>query len=175
MIPEALSVSSIAPALLLCVVASLSSQEAGPAAEAARVARLAGEWDAQVLFPGAPPVAGHASIRLLQGGSWAVEDFDADMRGAPFRGHGLFGWDARRNHYANVWVDNMESKLNTGAGQWDEATTSFILRAEMDFGGGPVTIRETWRFAGKDAFTFTLAPDTDGAEAAMTIKYTRRK
>ena len=177
MLPETLSAASfLGPALLLGVVASLAPQEApGTSADAERVARLVGEWDAQVAFPGGPPVAGRSRVRLLEGGTWAVEDFEAQMRGLPFRGHGLFGWDAQRGQYSSVWVDNMENKLTTGTGAWDEAAGAFVLRAQMDMGKGPVTMRETWRFQGKNAFTFTMSPDQDGAEAVMTITYTRRK
>jgi len=177
MIPETMSLSAVlGPTLLLCVVASLAQQGApGVSAEAARVARLAGEWDAQVMFPGAPPVAGRSRVRALEGGAWVVEDFEAEMQGGPFRGHGLFGWDRTRSQYASVWVDNMEGKLTTGSGAWDESAGAFVLRAEIDMGAGPVRMRETWRLRGKDAFTFTMAPDQDGAEAVMTIEYARKK
>ena len=177
MMAETLSVSAFAgPAVLLCLVASLAPQGApGVSADAARVARFVGDWDAQVMFPGAPPVAGRSRVRLLEGGAWVVEDFEAEMQGAPFRGHGLFGWDRTRNQYASVWVDNMEGKLTTGSGAWDESAGAFVLHAEIDMGAGPVRMRETWRLRGKDAFTFTMAPDQDGAEAVMTIEYARKK
>jgi hypothetical protein len=176
MLSETLSLSAVfGPTLLLCLVASLAPQEAAAPAEATRVARLVGEWDAQVLVPGGPPVAGRSRVRLLKGGAWVVEDFEAEMRGAPFRGHGLFGWDRTRNQFASVWVDNMEGKLTTGSGAWDEQAGAFVLRAEIDMGAGPVRMRETWRLRGKDAFTFTMAPDQDGAEAVMTIEYARKK
>ncbi len=164
----------LVPALLL-VAGSLAPQEAPVAAEAARVARFAGEWDAQVLFPGAPPVAGRARIRLLEGGAFALEDFEAEMQGQPFRGHGVFGWDRARGQYASVWVDNLDSKVTLGHGAWDEAAGAFVLRAEIDLGAGPARMRETWRFEGPDAFTFSMAPDADGAEAVMTIRYARKK
>jgi hypothetical protein len=35
-------------------------------------------------------------------------------------------------------------------------------------------MRETWRFEGQDAFTFSMAPDQEGAEAIMTIRCSRR-
>jgi hypothetical protein len=50
-----------------------------------------------------------------------------------------------------------------------------VLRAEIDMGEGPVRMREPWRLRGQDAFTFTMAPDQDGAEAVMTIEYARKK
>jgi hypothetical protein len=176
MIPETLSLSSaVGPTLLLCLVASLAPQEAAAPAESARLAALVGEWDGKVMFPGAPPVAGRSHVRALQGGTWIVEDFEAEMQGAPFRGHGLLGWDRSRNQYASVWVDSMEGKLTTGSGAWDEKAGALVLRAEIDMGAGPVRMRETWRLRGNDAFTFTMAPDRDGAEPVMTIEYARRK
>jgi len=177
MMAETLSVSAFAgPAVLLCLVASLAPQEApGVSADAARVARLVGEWDAKVMFPGGPPVAGRSHVRALQGGSWIVEDFEAEMQGAPFRGHGLLGWDRSRNQYASVWIDNMEGKLTTGSGAWDETAGAFVLRADIDMGEGPMRMRETWQLRGKDAFPFTMASDQDGAPAVMTIEYARKK
>ena len=173
MTPETLS-PLLLPALLL-LAGTLARQEPPVAAEVARLAPFAGEWDAQVSFPGAPPIAGRAHIRLLEHGSWAVEDFEAEMQGMPFRGHGLFGWDGKAGRYSSVWVDNMEGKLTLGNGAWDEKAGAFVLHADVDFGEGPQRMRETWRFEGRDAYTFTMEPDQAGAPAAMSIRYTRRK
>jgi hypothetical protein len=163
----------IVPVLLLTAQTRASRDEQREAVRT-NLARLAGDWSTEVVMSGAPPVAGQASLRLFEGGSWILEDFSADMGGQPFRGHGLLGWDAGQEACANVWVDSLDGKLTTGSGAWDEDQQAFVLRAEIDMGGGPAPVRETWRIEGPDALTFTMAPDQDGAAPAMTIRYRRR-
>jgi len=175
MLADSLSASAtLGPLLLLGLAATLAQQAPAPSPEVTLLQRFVGEWDAQVSFPGAPAIPGRSRMRLLEGGTWLVEDFEAEMRGAPFRGHGLFGWDAARKTWTSVWVDNMKGTLTTSTGAWDEQAGRFVLRADMGTAAAPMPARFTWAFEGKDAFTFTIAPEQEGAPAMMTIRYARR-
>jgi hypothetical protein len=161
------------------VVTHALAQEAGRAAapgpEAARVARMAGEWELQTSMGEGAPEAGTSSCRLMAGG-WLIEDVKSAFMGAPFEGHGVFGWDAKQGTYVSVWVDSMEPKLTQHESTWDEARQAFVTEPQMhDMGSGPTRMHNVLQILGDDAMLFTLTPDQPDAKPVLTIRYTRKR
>jgi hypothetical protein len=143
-----------------------------------------GTWDAVVKsqMPGLPAQEsrGVATMSLMSGGLWLLEDFVGSAAGSPFAGHGIYGWDPAKKKYVSTWVDNMTDHLQIGEGTYDGATktmTMVVKTRDPAQGGKEITMTQKMVRKDRDHSTFTIAkPDASGKEAVvLTVEYTRRK
>ena len=64
-----------------------------------------GTWTATMKMfvgPEMPAMPVTETNRLLPGGLWLVSEFES----GPFKGHGVFGYDATAKKHIGIWVDN---------------------------------------------------------------------
>ncbi|MCI0587314.1 MAG: DUF1579 domain-containing protein [Planctomycetes bacterium] len=155
-----------------------------PGPEHAVLAKQAGSWDAEIVMAGSPEMPGgmkskgSETCRLLQGGLWLLSDFQGEMMGMPFHGHGISGYDPEKKKTVGAWVDSMGTHLGTFEGDADptgKKQTSMMMAPGMTGEMVKHTMVHTW--IDDDTRTFKMSlPGPDGKDfEAMTITYKRRK
>ena len=163
---------------LLFATSVCSAQEfPKPGPEHARLAELAGEWDA-VMDMGGQKAKCKATYSVACNGMWVTSDFEGDLGGIPFKGHGIDGYDATKKKYTGIWVDSMSTSPLIMEGNLD-ATGKILTMSGTSAGpdGQPQKFRTTTEMSGKDKMTFKMyMGKTAGQEEhAFTVEYTRKK
>ena len=144
-----------------------------PSPAHARLARLAGRWEAdETLHPPAfGPVEATTVNRMAVGGLFLVNEYaQHDGDAVVFRGFGVYGWDPARERYSMYWVDSMGAPpAATLWGTWDDDTLTF--RREGPDGHH----RYVYVLEGDDRYVFRIESSTDGEtwSTGMTGIYTR--
>lgn len=140
--------------------------------------QMVGDWDAEVNM-GGPPSKASQTVKSMPGGMFVMGDMSADFGGMPFHGHGVWGYDQRKNKYVGLWVDNFDSSLQLQEGTYDEKTKTLTLDGEsVGMDGKPAIYHYVTKFTGKDSFDFELSvtPKAGGTTMPMgSVHYTRKK
>lgn len=95
---------------------------------AALLAQDAGTWTASCKFwfagPDADPMTSEGSEvnRKLGDSGWIISDFEAEIGGEKFRGHGVTGYDPEKKKVVGSWVDTMSPRMMSIEGDYDPAT-----------------------------------------------------
>jgi hypothetical protein len=148
------------------------------ASEHTRLHRLAGEWlGEEMVYPAGGDRGGRASshtiARLALDGFFIFTDYVEEREGAvPYRGHGVYGWDAQSGAYTMHWFDSMGSFPTTVArGRWNEAEAELAFEQRTHQGYA----RYVYRFAGVDVYLFRIESSRDGRDYRpfMEGKYKR--
>jgi hypothetical protein len=189
------STAGLAATLVLAVLPSVWAQQATGKAEAPAMSPMVqpgpehavlqhdeGTWDATVEMatgPGAPPaVSKGVETVTMAGGLFQVTDFQSEMMGQPFRGHGVTIWDTAKKQYVSTWIDNMSSGFTHGEATYDAAAKKMSGTMEgPDATGKIMNIRVVTSWPDRDTRVFMMyMKSPDGKEApGMTITYKRRK
>lgn len=155
-----------------------------PGPEHALLKQMEGTWDASIKMsgpPGAPAMdsKGTMTFKMDLGGFWLVSNFEGQMMGQKFQGHGLSGYDPLQKKYVGVWADSMAPYLLRTEGSWDKAGK---VLTEIGEGPDPETgktekMKMVTEIKDKDTMLFTMyMPGKDGKDAVMfTIHYKRKK
>jgi uncharacterized protein DUF1579 len=164
------------------LLARAQGQGPKPGPEHALLAKDEGTWDATVemMFgpPGSPATTtkGTETNRML-GGFWLVSEFESEMGGQPFRGHGVMGFDPARKRYVGTWVDSMTTSLATMEASYDPKTRTLAGFMDTTEKGKKVRMRETTerRDDGARVFSMYAPGGSKGKERlVMRITYVRR-
>ncbi len=167
-------------AVAFCGLGAIASaqepQKPGP--EHAHLKTMEGTWDT-VMDMGGQKAKGTATYKSVCGGMWIANDFESELGGVPFQGHGMDGYDQQRKKHIGYWFDSMTSAPMTMEGNYD-ADHKVLTMSGTSPGpdGKPVKFRTTTEMKGADQMTFQMfmAGASDGKEElAFTIEYTRRK
>jgi hypothetical protein len=148
-----------------------------PAAEHARLAQMEGKWDCVMDMEGQKSKCS-ATYKSICGGMWIESDFEGDLGGIKFQGHGLDGYDLAKKKYVGVWVDSMASSTLLMEGDYDEKSKKLtMVGSGPGPDGKPQKVRNVTEYKDKDHFTFKMyMVDLEGKEQlAFTIEYTRKK
>lgn len=138
---------------------------------------LAGDWDGEeTLYPSpwAPELRaaiGRFRNRIAIDGMYLVNEYEEEREGqVVFRGHGVYGWDGRRERYTMHWFDSMGVAPSETFGVWKGDTLTFTNRGEQGHG------RYTYRLLGPDRMTFSIETSRDGQtwQKMMDGEYRRR-
>lgn len=167
---------------LTALLAPLAAQGAPkPGPEHQKLAAQAGVWSAAIEMTGedGKPVqsTGTSTLSVGPGGFWLIDDFQAEIMGGPFHGHGSTGFDQGKGKYVGTWIDSWSSSIMVLEGGYDAAgkvLTMTGMAPGMD--GKPVqhTLVTTDKDANTRLFEMFL-PGPDGkAMKVMTITYTRK-
>lgn len=171
----------VAWAAVICCVAAGPSfgqdfPKPGPE-HAALKKNLEGTWDA-VMDTGGQKTKTKAVYKSICGGMWLESDFEGDLGGIPFQGHGLDGYDQTKKKHVSIWVDSMSSAPMQLEGDYNEASKTLTMTGESTGpDGSPHKVKTVTETKDKDHFTFKMfMVQADGSEQLMfTIEYTRRK
>lgn len=165
--------------VLCLVVAGLSfGQEVPkPGPEHERLKELEGNWDA-VMDMGGQKTKATAAYKSICNGMWLESNFEGDLGGMKFQGHGLDGYDQNKKKYVGIWVDSMTSAPLQFEGSYDLKTKTMTMTGTSHGpDGNPQKFKTTTETKDKDHFTFKMymVPAEGQEQLAFTIEYTRRK
>jgi hypothetical protein len=146
-----------------------------PAPELKVLQQSVGTWTADLTIMGEAS-KGKETCRFDMNGFWLVTDFEGSFMGAPFKGHGVTGFDASKKRFVGVWVDSSGSPLSIIEGTASADGKVLTQHTEgLDMTGKPARFRHITTFKDKDHRTFEvtqLLPDGK-EQAIMSIQYTR--
>lgn len=156
---------------------SVGQEPPKPGPEHERLKELVGTWDA-VMDMGGQKSKATATYKSICNGMWLESDFEGDLGGAKFQGHGLDGYDLEKKKYVGVWVDSMSSIPMQFEGSYDAKTRTMTMTGESRGPDGkPQKFKTMTETKDKDHFTFKMyMASAEGQEQlAFTIEYTRKK
>jgi hypothetical protein len=118
-----------------------------------------------------------ATYKSICSGMWLASDFEGELLGTKFQGHGLDGYDQHKKKYVGVWFDSMSSAPLHFEGDHDPKTKKTTMTGEsIGPDGKPQKFKNVTEIKDKDHFTFKMYMlDGDKEQLAFTIDYTRRK
>jgi hypothetical protein len=166
--------------IVICLFAaglSFGQDVPKPGPEHEKLKELEGDWKTVMEMAGQKS-EGKVSYKSICGGMWVSSDFQGDMGGIKFQGHGLDGYDTNKKKYVSVWVDSMGSAPLVQEGDYDPNSKLLVLTGEFAGPDGKLEkLKSTVQTKDKDHFTFKMYMlQPDGSEQqAFTIEYTRRK
>lgn len=112
-------------ALFFCGATSVVGQEMpkpGPELEVFKPD--VGTWDVEIktfLSPGGPTVTKGKETNRMLGGFWLLTDFEGNMMGLDFKGHGMYSYDAVKKQYVGTWIDSLSPQKMDMVGKHDKA------------------------------------------------------
>jgi hypothetical protein len=168
--------------ILFAFAASLKAQSPPkPGVEHQRLTAQSGVWDARIQTLGEDgkmvECKGVSRVKAGPGGLWVIDEFEADMMGAPFAGHGTTGFDPATGKHVGTWIDSWSPTVMHLEGSVDK-TGKVLTMTGMGPGpdGKPVlhTMVTTAKDDGSRVFEMST-PGPDGKPTVvMTIVYTRQ-
>lgn len=174
----------IANRLLLAVViiswgtTSFSQEPQKPGAEHAHLSAMVGTWDT-VMEMGGQKFKGAATYKSICSGMWIASDFESELAGVPYQGHGMDGYDQLKKKYIGYWFDSMTSVPMSFEGNFDDDHKVLTMTGTSPGPDGkPQKFRSTTEMHGQDRMTFQMyiVTATSGKEElAFSIEYMRRK
>ena len=156
---------------------SFAQEIAKPGPEHEKMKELEGKWDAVMEMNGQKSNC-TATYKMICGGMWLASDFEGDLGGIKFEGHGLDGYDQIKKRFVGVWVDSIESAPMNSEGNYDPATKLLTMTSETTGPDGkPQKFKTTTEKRDNDHFTFKMytVPPKGTEQLVFTIEYTRRK
>lgn len=105
---------------------------------AAWLKQNAGKWNATLkMWPqgadGEPIVFEAKETNERLGENWIIVNFEGEFGGQPFQGHGVYGFDAKRNLFVATWVDSVNGFMSQYEGKYDRAKNAVVLSGkELD-------------------------------------------
>ena len=154
-----------------------------PGVEHKRLDQMAGSWDTLTRYwaaLGAEPVEakGTSQRKWILDGRFLMEELDGGDLALPFRGVGLFGFDAFEQKHTSAWVDTMNTSILTNLGTYDKTNNvvNFTGEYKDPWTGTKKKERGVTRFLGKDKHALEIyVTEPDGKEFKMLeITYTRK-
>jgi hypothetical protein len=128
------------------------TKAAAPGPEHARLAKLAGDWDADVKMFNPDGSAGgntkgamHA--QMILGGRYLQLNYsgEMDMGGGnkmPFKGVGIGGYDNARKKYTNFWIDEMSTGFMQTEGTYEGNVLTCEGTSTDPMSGQPMKVKE---------------------------------
>lgn len=159
-------------------------EQAGtPGTEHAKLEPLVGEWNIVSKWwtePGKDPLVdkGTATHQWINGKRFVKEDYNGKWFGKPYHGMGLLGYDNAKGSYVSTWIDNANTGIMTGEGDFNTAKNELDMTSS---GYCPVTegtkeTRMVTRIINKNKHILEMYDlDPEGNEMkVMEITYTRK-
>ncbi len=148
-----------------------------PGPEHAELKKMEGKWDA-VMEMGGQKSKCTATYKSICGGMWVESDFEGDLGGLKFLGHGLDGYDLNKKKYVSVWVDSMSSAPLHMEGNYEPDGKVLVMTGDsVGLDGKPEKFKAVTETKDDDHFVFKMYMLPAGGEEqlAFTITYARKK
>ncbi len=153
--------------------------------QAAWLQHNVGKWKAELkMWPqgeeGEPIIFGATETNEMLGANWIIAKFAGEFGGQSFQGHGVYGFDAKRNCFVATWVDSANGFMSQYEGKYDASTKSVELTGkEIDPNSGDLVDGKQVRSI-KDENTRVVVsyqkPEGDGDFVkVMEITFTRHE
>ena len=178
-----IALSLLALALFGIFAGFARSQEAAPpdgvpprpAPEMEFLKPFAGAWEAEVEMMG-QAWKGTETCVLDVGGFWLVVDFEGTFMGAPYRGHGLYGFDGAKQKITGVWVDSMGGPMTLIEGPFSKDRKTFTgLANGVHMSGKPARYKHVHEIRSPKERTFRLLQVQEDGKEELQMKITYRK
>ena len=150
-----------------------------PTTQHQKLEALAGTWSGQEKMLPSPwdPKGGIArgtvEARMDLDGMHLISDYRQERDGkVTYRGHGIHGYDPRRESYTMYWFDSMAYDPGGAAlGRWEGDTLAFQMQTPMGHQ------RYIYKFQGPGKYEFRIEMSPDGRNFApwMESTWTRKK
>jgi hypothetical protein len=166
--------------LVVCLAAanfSLAQEYPKPGPEHEKIKELEGTWDA-VMDMGGQKSKATAVYKSICNGMWMESNFEGDIGGSKFQGHGLDGYNLQKKKYVGIWVDSMSSAPLHFEGEYDTKSKLLVMIGEsVGPDGKPHKFKNTTETKDKDHFIFKMhMVDSEGKETLVfSIDYMRHK
>jgi len=114
-------------ALLFCGTPTLIGQETElpkPGPEFDVFKHDLGTWDVEITTwagPGKPTVTKGKETNRMLGGFWLLADFQGNLMGLDFKGHGIYSYDSEKKQYTGTWIDSLSPTKMDMVGKYDKA------------------------------------------------------
>lgn len=169
--------------LLAAVSSPLRAQDPTPPTpgpEHQKLAAYAGKWDCAIELAGQDgkpqTTKGTTTLKMACGGLWLMDDFEGQLMGGPFSGHGMTSYDKQKGKYVGVWVDSWVTTPMMIEGGYDK-TGKVLTMTGMAPGPDGKPVMHKLVTTDKDANTRVFemyVPGPDGKDLkVLTITYTR--
>lgn len=90
-----------------------------------------GEWDVEIKAwasaDSEPMVTKGTETTRMLGGYWSVSNFDGNMMGMDFKGHGSYGYDTKKKKYIGTWIDSLGPYMMHTEGDYDKETQTLSM------------------------------------------------
>lgn len=134
-----------------------------PTEHHAKLKALVGKWTGDEKMHPSPwdpkggDAKGIAESRLDLDGMFVVTEYRQERDGkVTYRGHGVFGWDARKSAYTMYWFDSMGNDPGGPAiGTFEGSTLRFEMKSPM----GHSRYEYVFEGEGKYAMSISMSPD----------------
>lgn len=145
--------------------------------------RMAGSWNTLTRYWPAPEAElveskGTSQRKWILDGRFLMEELDGGNLALPFRGLGLYGYDAFERKHTSAWVDTMNTSILTNLGTYDKTNdvVNFTGQYKDPWTGTKKPERGVTRFLSKDKHVLEIhVTEPDGKEFKMLeITYTRQ-
>jgi hypothetical protein len=177
--------AGLLPALLLAFVPATYGQEMElprPGKEHAMLKKDAGTWDAKVkmwMGPGDPVESKGTETNTMLGDLWLLSQFEGEIAGMPFKGHGQNGYDTVKKKFVVTWVDTFSTSPTILEGTYDEKTGELTMTGDsIGPDGSKMEMKQVTKHGadGSRVFTMFMKGDMTGGEwvKSMEVTYTRR-
>jgi hypothetical protein len=145
--------------------------------------RMAGSWNTLTRYWPAPDAElveskGTSQRKWILDGRFLMEELDGGNLALPFRGLGLYGYDAFERKHTSAWVDTMNTSILTNLGTYDKTNdvVNFTGQYKDPWTGTRKPERGVTRFLGNDKHVLEIhVTEPNGKEFKMLeITYTRQ-
>lgn len=126
--------------LLLCGTTTVIGQESElpkPGPELDVLKADVGTWNVEIKTwsdAGEPTVTRGKETNRMLGGFWLLTDFQGNMMGLEFKGHGVYGYDAEKKQYVGTWIDSLSPNKMDMIGKHDHNNRTMTFEG---MGPGP--------------------------------------
>ena len=138
-----------------------------------------GTWNATVKMSASADHPANESTAVekntpICGGKWIWSDFIGTVMGAPFEGHGLYGYDATDKQCVSFWIDSMGATYMKTTGACDAAKKTSTLDGKcVDEKGNPINVHQV--LTQTDANTRNLKMTFKGEKGTEEMDITYKK
>ena len=172
------AIIALLAALSAAAVSAQAPAPATPGPEHEMLKKQIGVWDCAVKGPGGES-KGTSKVKAINNGLWMQSNFDCDLGGMKFQGHGLDTYDATKKKYVSVWTDSMSASPVIFEGDYDPVKKTLTLTAKEATPGPDgkhAKMKTVTTYVDDDHMNFAMHMDASSpAEPMMTIQYARRK
>lgn len=151
----------------------------------ARIKPDVGKWTAELkMWPqgedGEPVVFEATETNELLGENWIISNFEGEFGGQAFKGHGIYGFDARKNCFVATWVDSVNGFMSQYEGKIDADSGSLVLLGkELDPASGELVdgkqVRSPPEANRRTVISFQKPAGADEFVKVMEMMLTRSK
>ncbi len=121
------------------------------------------------------PMCGTACIRMVLGGRWQEQIFNATYKRKPFQGRGMTGYDNEKKQFTNFWFDTMSTSTAPATGTLSADGKVLTLAGEWEMMGTKMPFKYVLTSINACRFTFAMSMTMEGKEMAVGhMTYTRR-